>query len=68
MEFQIRRLNTAFGIFRVSGLLENEQTPSFNSVEFMSTDGWCAIDLNSKSAQFIVSQLQSLVVEHLKIR
>ncbi|ACJ31299.1 hypothetical protein swp_4663 [Shewanella piezotolerans WP3] len=72
--FNISRLTTEKGIFRIAGQLavkmpnETAQPPIIiTSLEIMSTDGWLALDISADSLQPLLNELISLVVEHLKI-
>ncbi len=68
MNFQISRLNTKIGIFRLSGKLDqvnNTDKLNYKKVEFMGTDGWVELDLSSEHGQQICSRIETSVIEHL---
>jgi hypothetical protein len=68
MNFQISRLNTEIGIFRLSGELEQINSTNklnFKKAEFMGTDGWVELDLSSEHGQKICSQIETVVIEHI---
>ena len=72
--FNISRLTTEKGIFRIAGSLAVNmpngavQPPiHITSLEIMSTDGWQALDISADSLQPLLNELTSPVIEHLKI-
>ncbi|MCG7500121.1 hypothetical protein MHO82_24980 [Vibrio sp. Of7-15] len=68
MEFDITRIETKLGIFRLSGSLAmNTREPSiaYDKVEFMGTDGWCELDTHSNAGQAVLNQIASEIIEHL---
>lgn len=68
MEFEISRIETKLGIFRLSGLFTihiGEPDVTYDKVEFMSTDGWCELDIHSNAGQAILKQIASDIIEHL---
>lgn len=69
-EFKVSRINTKLGIFRLAGkrLSSSEKVNvEYSSAEFMSTDGWCELDLASEHTRDILSRIQSEVLEHLSL-
>ncbi|MGY3572596.1 hypothetical protein [Vibrio paucivorans] len=68
MKFNISRINTPIGIFRLSGdISESEQPPTltYNDAEFMGTDGWVLINTASEHGSSILTQIEPYVLEHL---
>lgn len=68
MEFEISRIHTHSGIFRLSGQLFStgcESRVAFKKVEFMGTDGWRNLDLESTSGKEILAKIRSEVISHL---
>lgn len=66
--FSISRLHTSCGIFRVAGsldLLTNTQQVVYAKVEFMGTDGWCEIDLDSPNTVSVLSKIEREIIDHL---
>ncbi|CAM3700277.1 Aminomethyltransferase folate-binding domain-containing protein [Vibrio cholerae] len=66
--FKISRIHTKLGIFRLSGIFNNEvdhANISYISAEFMGTDGWCELDLQSKHTQSVLRNIQIEVLQHL---
>ena len=67
-KFSISRIHTKLGIFRLSGLFEVNLAKvniKYSLAEFMGTDGWCELDLDSENAQILLSNIESEVIEHL---
>lgn len=72
--FNISRLTTEKGIFRIAGssavnMPNGAVQPPIHitSLEIMSTDGWQALDISADSLQPLLNELTSQVIEHLKI-
>lgn len=72
--FNISRLTTERGIFRIAGKLTMNMPNStvqppihITSLEIMGTDGWQALDIIADSLQPLLNELTSLVIEHLQI-
>ncbi len=66
--FNISRIHTSAGIFRLSGtltLLENNAMLNYHAAEFMSTDGWCQLDLTRSQTQQILERIKPAIIEHL---
>ncbi len=66
--FKISRIHTKLGIFRLSGVLNSESgfnNISYVSAEYMGTDGWCELNLQSERAQKLLSDIQTEVLQHL---
>lgn len=67
-KFSISRIHTHFGIFRlIGGIVATEKSVEieYEKVEFMGTDGWCELDLNSSNANAILSMIQSDIIHHV---
>jgi hypothetical protein len=63
--FNISRINTRFGIFRVSGLWRKDNLEVVNieitSIEIMGTDGWVLLDQSSDKVINLVADLIPIV-------
>lgn len=67
-EFQISRIHTSIGIFRLAGSLELSHgavNVNYDSAAFMGTDGWCELNLESVKVLELLARIQNEVVEHL---
>lgn len=70
--FNISRINTDFGIFRVSGEWSIE-TPTVNNVnlntiEIMGTDGWVLLNQTSESNSQLIGNLLPVLLSHLLLK
>ncbi len=66
--FKISRIHTKLGIFRLSGIINEEiglENISYISAEYMGTDGWCELDLQSEHTQSLLISIQIEVLQHL---
>ncbi|MFQ3231845.1 MAG: hypothetical protein ACI9DO_003240 [Reinekea sp.] len=67
--FSISRINTNFGIFRVSGdwcfNKPEVETINVKSIEIMGTDGWDLLDICSESNSQLINNLLPLLLIHL---
>lgn len=67
--FNISRINTDFGIFRVSGdwCFKRPEVENINvkSIEIMGTDGWDLLDICSESNSQLINNLLPLLLTHL---
>jgi len=68
MKFEISRIHTKSGIFRLSGILENGDSLRFKTVELMGTDGWRNFDFESSSGQTLMSEIREELLDFLKSR
>ncbi|RXF04361.1 hypothetical protein [Pseudoalteromonas sp. PS5] len=66
MEFTITRIQTPIGIFRLKGFMPVTATISFSHAEFMGSDGWVEIDLESDGGRSILSRIEADVILHLR--
>ncbi|WP_206006128.1 MULTISPECIES: hypothetical protein [Pseudoalteromonas] len=70
--FNIGRLNTDFGISRVSGDWCSEKPEVENikikSIEVMGTDGWVSLNKTSESNSQLINSLLSLLLSHLLLK
>jgi hypothetical protein len=70
--FSITRINTDFGIFRISGQWSIQKPTvnsiTLNSIEIMGTDGWVLLNKTSKSNTQIISYLLPLLLSHLLLK
>ena len=67
--FNISRINTDKGIFRISGLYEpsnnfNEELV-VNSIEVMGTDGWVMLNQSSSEVIQLINNLAPTLLNHL---
>ncbi|WP_372870991.1 hypothetical protein [Shewanella sp.] len=67
--FHITRLHTQAGIFRLSGEMNSIAPISirYTVADFMSTDGWRALDLASDAAKTVLAQITPEVLCHLGV-
>lgn len=66
--FKISRIHTKLGIFRLSGVVNDEVGPEsirYTSAEFMGTDGWCELDIQSEHSQNLLRNIRNEVLQHL---
>ncbi len=66
--FKISRIHTKLGIFRLFGILNNEsgiKNISYISAEYMGTDGWCELNLQSEHTQNLLRDIQIEVLQRL---
>ncbi|MEI8605759.1 MULTISPECIES: hypothetical protein [Pseudoalteromonas] len=66
--FKISRIYTKLGIFRLSGIINNERgikNISYISAEYMGTDGWYELNLQSEHTQNLLRDIQIEVLQHL---
>lgn len=70
--FNISRLNTDFGIFRVSGdwCSEKPEVENINikSIEVMGTDGWVLLNKTRESNSQLINSLLPLFLSHLLLK
>lgn len=68
--FSISRINTRKGIFRISGKISSpEALPEildYDKVEFMGTDGWCEMNLQSSHTRNLLSEIKIEIIEHVR--
>jgi hypothetical protein len=68
--FNISRINTPLGIFRVSGLWSYENIPALHinidSIEVMGTDGWVLLNQSSDHVIELVKELTPILIIHLQ--
>ncbi len=68
--FNISRLNTNLGVFRVSGLWCHENVPALliniDSIEVMGTDGWVLLNQSSDHGLNLVKELTPIFITHLQ--
>jgi hypothetical protein len=65
-KFSISRIHTSYGIFRLIGVVISSAGSAqikYEKVDFMGTDGWCELDLESSSAKTILTNIQSDVIQ-----
>ncbi|HAS8376063.1 TPA: hypothetical protein I7762_20980, partial [Vibrio vulnificus] len=66
--FKISRIHTKSGIFRLSGNINDGiglENIKFISAEYMGTDGWCELNLESEHTQRLLRSIQIEVLQHL---
>jgi hypothetical protein len=70
--FNISRINTPLGIFRVSGFWCNKRlatsTMDIDSIEIMGTDGWVLLNQSSASFVRIINELTPIFLTHLRAK
>lgn len=67
--FNISRLHTDCGIFKLSGTVHWSVQPyliEYQQAYFMGTDGWCALDLSNPHAVARLANIQPQVLLHLQ--
>lgn len=66
--FHISRIHTDAGIFRLSGEMDTSAPEHIyvSEADFMSTDGWRALDLHSDAAKALLARIMPLLVAHLR--
>jgi hypothetical protein len=65
MEFSISRIHTSVGIFRLKGDISTTNELCYSVAEFMGSDGWVEIDLESKNGKSVLSKIKNDVLLHL---
>jgi hypothetical protein len=69
--FNISRINTGLGVFRLSGLWCNGNTEAIKieigSIEIMGTDGWVPLNKSSDNVINIIKELKPTLLDHLKV-
>ncbi|GLP95138.1 hypothetical protein [Paraferrimonas sedimenticola] len=68
--FEISRIETKSGTYRLAGhydLSGKSLSVEFTSAEFMGTDGWVAIAVNSKKGQKRLQGIMPDVLLHLEV-
>ncbi|WP_133408166.1 hypothetical protein [Parashewanella tropica] len=67
--FNISRINTELGIFRISGHLSahlvNSEFISYKSLQIMGTDGWISLNVSSNENSQLLSDLKPIILQHL---
>ncbi|RZQ53651.1 hypothetical protein C1E23_08380 [Pseudoalteromonas phenolica] len=64
--FEISRIHTPLGIFRVSGEVSDQNTLAISQLEIMGTDGWLFLDIQSKRVANLIKQLKPHLLAHLQ--
>ncbi len=68
MDFVINRLHTSIGIFRLQGhllTLDDHFELAIESAEFMGTDGWQLLDINTPHSQSLLKRIRNDIINHL---
>ncbi|MDB1125084.1 hypothetical protein [Vibrio algarum] len=68
MKFEISRLNTSIGIFKLSGEFSDSSDiimVNYSSAEFMGSDGWVAINIDSQAGLLLLNKIPTDVIKHL---
>ncbi|BDF94844.1 hypothetical protein KAN5_16820 [Pseudoalteromonas sp. KAN5] len=65
--FNITRIDTKFGIFRICGLWDRLNIDVFNitSIDIMSTDGWLGLDKTNDTVINLMAELVPILQLHL---
>ncbi|TMO80304.1 hypothetical protein CWC16_08400 [Pseudoalteromonas sp. S3776] len=70
--FNISRINTDFGIFRVSGdwcfKSPKVESITLKSIEVLGTDGWVLLDKTSERNSQLIENLLPLLLSHLLLK
>ena len=64
--FEISRIHTPLGIFRVSGEVSDQNTMAISQLEIMGTDGWLFLDIQSAKVANLIKQLEPRLLAHFK--
>ncbi|TMP83123.1 hypothetical protein CWB73_02680 [Pseudoalteromonas phenolica] len=64
--FEISRIHTPLGIFRVSGEVSDQNTMAISQLEIMGTDGWLFLDIQSAKVANLIKQLEPYLLAHLQ--
>ncbi|WP_350939495.1 hypothetical protein MRO13_09375 [Vibrio metschnikovii] len=70
-KFSISRINTKIGIFKITGIMEKKKnilSIKISTLQIMSTDGWCSLDLESGKNEELIKSIELEVIEHIKIK
>ncbi len=65
-KISISRIHTNKGIFRISASIDKSNSISYQSVDFMSTDGWCELDIESVEGKRILLGIEMEIIEHIE--
>jgi len=65
-KISISRIHTNKGIFRISASIDKSNFISYQSVDFMSTDGWCELDIESVEGKRILLGIEMEIIEHIE--
>lgn len=65
--FNITRLHTKQGIFRLKGTQGYNQPEkiTIKEIEILGTDGWVILDLNNKKVLNLITSLHNEIIQHL---
>ena len=67
--FEISRINTDYGTFRVVGQWCDKKCEisdlSISLLEIMSTDGWSELELSSNNSQALIGKIKPYLLEYL---
>jgi hypothetical protein len=68
--FNVSRINTSLGIFRVSGFWCNENLEALkmniDSIEIMGTDGWALLNQSNDNIIKLIKELTPILLAHLQ--
>ncbi|UGA57265.1 hypothetical protein [Vibrio sp. VB16] len=65
-KISISRIHTNKGIFRISASIDKSNSIFYQSVDFMSTDGWCELDIESVEGKRIMLGIEMEIIEHIE--
>jgi hypothetical protein len=65
--FEISRIHTPLGIFRVSGDVSDQKALAISQLEIMGTDGWLFLDIQSAKIANLIKQLEPHLQAHLQV-
>jgi len=70
--FNISRINTDLGIFRISGFCCDERLETskiiIESIEVMGTDGWALLNLSHDDIINLINELTPKIIVHLQAK
>jgi len=66
-KFNISRINTDFGILRISGVWHTKSTAnlSIDTIEIMGTDGWVLLDQLNDGVAKLITDVSPTLQAHL---
>ncbi|AOT12811.1 hypothetical protein S40542_08590 [Pseudoalteromonas luteoviolacea] len=60
--FKINRLNTPWGVFKVSGFYDYHESIKITKLEIMGTDGWVLFNENFNFNQELILEVKNFLV------
>ncbi|MFC1235259.1 hypothetical protein [Vibrio sp. F74] len=65
-QISISRIHTNSGIFRISASIDKSKSITYHSVDFMSTDGWFELDIESIEGKRILWGIETEIIEYIE--